>query len=99
MIPFPLGEGEAFGRGVWAVSRANNLDLSEVRPRLALLTWQRYISAAWRLELRHDGLWSGPCREAALAVQRVCGIPPSGVLDAETWEASWNTVRHGQSAE
>lgn len=99
MIPFPLGEGEAFGRGEWAVSRAHHFEVKDVRPRLALLAWQRYIRSAWGLDVRPDGLWSGLCRDACLFVQRTAGIPPSGTLDEESWEATWKDDRMGGLSE
>lgn len=98
MIPFPLAEGEAFGRGRWCTF-SRLMDLDNVRPRLALLTWQRYVTAAWRVHVPATGVWDASCTQAVFKIQGSVGIPPSGVLDAETWLATWEGHSSGQAPE
>lgn len=93
MIGFPLAEGEAFGRGAWA-HIPSYIDVSALRSRMALVSWQRYVASSWRLNVRVTGRWDATCTQAVLEIQRACHIPLSGVLDTETWEATWHAQRH-----
>lgn len=96
MIPFPLGKDEAFGRGRWANMSAGLIDREHIHPRIGLVAWQRHVAVSWRLPVRASGLWDAQCTQAVLEIQAELGLPRSGVLDSETWEASCSKSRHGR---
>lgn len=56
---------------------------------LALLAWQRHVKANLRIDLDITGKLDFRTSRAVAEIQRRAGIPPSGILDTETWEATY----------
>lgn len=87
----PLPQGHAYGpeQGVlmWHSGRDNLLD------RAGLCAWQRRYRSAWYSRLDVTGVYDGATQRAAVAVQRAAGLPVTGLIDRDTWEAVWTVQR------
>lgn len=59
----------------------------------ALATWQHaYRQRIKRVDLR-IGVFDGATQAAALEVQRLAGLPATGIIDQDTWHAAWTAER------
>lgn len=61
-----------------------------MRERVALAAAQQRLRFAWgHKTVKGIGEYDGTTMEAVGAVQRVYGLPVTGWIDKETWEALW----------
>jgi peptidoglycan hydrolase-like protein with peptidoglycan-binding domain len=93
---FPLPSGHVFGLNPNSVQYHDGSDLGA--DTFYLTHWQSHYQRKWDREGVITGRFDGPTQRAALAVQKAGGLPLTGVVDAETWDAVFQPSRPGPAA-
>lgn len=83
---FPLPDGHAYA----CTSHPLHHSGRDALDGLKLASAQRRLRTSWSArDVNPDGNYSGQTQDAVCGVQAAYGIPVTGWLDRETWDALW----------
>lgn len=93
---FPLPDGHYFGPSHGDL-RSHPGDV--YRDQVHLWHWQRQYHRHLDRDMPVTGTYGGPTQRAALDVQRRRGLPLTGAVDHDTWDALWSLTAAAPTAD